>query len=835
MAAWDTPAIFGWDAWVRERWQERNSAGLVLLNTIQEQAVWAGVIRESEAGLGILHPERLASAAMRAHRLLAEFAPDALQATSRLAWSEDAAAFSGWLREFEARCQREGLISPCRLALELSAMLRESGGARPPILLIGFDRLSQEPQGVLDAWGNWELLSLDSGSIEARFHLAVDETAELSACIGWLRQRSEAYPHARLMVVVPGLAERRGKLERALLAAGLDFEFSLGVPLGRVGLARSALMLLRWLSEPLVEAEVDWLLSSGFVAASAEEGFALVEAMRGARQRGQERPDWTLEQFSGYLGEDSAWSVRMLAALDGLRRGPARQSPIVWVTEAGKLLQMFAWPGYMPLSSSTFQARDRWEKVLADCGSLGFDGSLVGWPEFVAALVGAVGRTIFAAESRDAAVQVTEPLESAGLLADGIWFLGASEENWPGRGQPNALLPVSLQRQAGMPHSSSQADWALAEHATVRLLASAEEVIFSFAGVAEARPSRLVVQRLGAPKALLSEVELSGGPSTEVFEDFSQLPFALSTMPGGAGTLTRQSLCPFQAFGRARLGGEDWERAEAGLNARQRGQLLHAVLHRVWDGTRADGLASLEELCAVDELRDFVASHVRAAMHEEFSPWNIDALPNRFPARFLELEAERLTALVTEWLGYERLRQPFAVAGTEVKSEVKVAGLSLRLRLDRVDALPDGSRLVIDYKSGEVGPAAWSGERPDDVQLPLYAAYAIPERVEGLAFARVRPGDMAFYGRVRNAAGSLQAGLHPATSLMKNPLTEEQLQEWRVIIERLGEDFLAGCADVDPKDGLETCKNCGLHAVCRVYENRAIAAETEAEGEELDG
>ena len=37
-AAWLTPAIFAWESWVRDSWLERNKAGRMLLNPLQEQA-----------------------------------------------------------------------------------------------------------------------------------------------------------------------------------------------------------------------------------------------------------------------------------------------------------------------------------------------------------------------------------------------------------------------------------------------------------------------------------------------------------------------------------------------------------------------------------------------------------------------------------------------------------------------------------------------------------------------------------------------------------------------------------------------------------------------------
>jgi RecB family exonuclease len=159
-----------------------------------------------------------------------------------------------------------------------------------------------------------------------------------------------------------------------------------------------------------------------------------------------------------------------------------------------------------------------------------------------------------------------------------------------------------------------------------------------------------------------------------------------------------------------------------------------------------------------------------------------------------------------------------------------VAGLTLKLRLDRVDRLNDGSLLVIDYKSGSVSPKSWELPRPEDVQLPLYAAFALPSGNElgGLVFARVRPGDMCFTGKAADAQATIDASLKRTSRLVKNALTADELSEWKLAIEQLARDFIAGRADVDPRDYPDTCDRCGLYALCRIRE-REDQAEPEEE------
>jgi hypothetical protein len=155
-----------------------------------------------------------------------------------------------------------------------------------------------------------------------------------------------------------------------------------------------------------------------------------------------------------------------------------------------------------------------------------------------------------------------------------------------------------------------------------------------------------------------------------------------------------------------------------------------------------------------------------------------------------------------------------------------------------VDKLQNGAQLVIDYKSSDtIGPRSWEGERPDDLQLPLYASFAVNERLEGLLIAQVRPRKSKFKGRLRDAATSLRTDLTGRNSLVSEPLTDAQLTEWRDRIERLGKDFLAGHADVDPKEEGKPCKTCHLHAVCRIYENQPLvvaAGEESSVGDESE-
>ena len=805
---------------------------------------------------------------MQAHTLLAAYAPNRLQAAARRSWQQDAAAFSQWLSAFDDVCTAEGLISSNRLPLELLPLLESDSSARPTLVLAGFDRLLPVQRRVLDAWGDWRLIASGEPANDIVSYVAPTRPAELIASARWSARYLQANPQSRVLVIAQDASQNRGEIERAFLrqrggAPTPQFEFSLGVPLRQVPLARGALQLLRWLDDTLEEHEIDWLAASDTATASRDESAALQSHMRALRRRGRERVQWTLDAFlrssTPSAALPSLWVQRMTSAQRRLREtGPSSHNPLEWAGLVPQLLDEMNWRGVRPGTSVEFQVASRWQQAVDLCGSLGFDGRRIAWSEFLSELTRTLDETLFSEESQDAPVLIAGAAESAGLTADAIWFLGADENAWPAGGSAHPLIPIDVQREAHMPHASPLLDWELAESMTKRLLTSARQVRFSYARQregAELRSSRLVHQVAGDPRALPAELERTPAqrPLTASFDDTTRVPLPAAPagaksntaqlslfdakgepqkpppifeVPGGSTVLTAQSQCAFKAFATARLEGRGWERAEVALTPSQRGKLLHAVLHSVWGGP-PHGIRSSSELHdqGVD-LERFVEGHVQRALEGEMPA----GVREQIPQRYLELEAQRLTRLVTAWLEYERKRLPFSVTATEVDATTTIAGLTLKLRLDRVDRLADDSLLVVDYKTGNVDTKLWDLPRPDDVQLPLYAGFALDkgETLGGLVFAKVRPGNqMCFTGRVMDACSTLDSTLNGTSTLVKNALTPQQISEWRKTIEQLARDFLAGRADVDPRDYPTTCERCGSYPLCRVKERDDEVEEDE--------
>jgi ATP-dependent helicase/DNAse subunit B len=183
----------------------------------------------------------------------------------------------------------------------------------------------------------------------------------------------------------------------------------------------------------------------------------------------------------------------------------------------------------------------------------------------------------------------------------------------------------------------------------------------------------------------------------------------------------------------------------------------------------------------------------------------------------VELERIRLQSLLAEWMELESSREPFSVVSTEERVEFEFSGLSLQATIDRIDRLEDGSLAVIDYKTGSARVSDWLGDRPRDPQLPLYAV-AAPKPVDSICFARLRTGEMGFFGlgREDDKIPGVKASEFASDGTL--PWSERR-EDWRRKLQTLADQFRSGYVSVDPAEGTAvTCRYCKLESLCRIDE-----------------
>lgn len=816
LAAWEDADILPLDAFIERLYEDAlhsELAGRVppLLSEAQHAALWESVVAADHPGL--LDPAAAAAQCAKAWRLAHAWRIEG--AIGKFAGNDDTRAFAAWSRAYRERTAGE--TDRARLPDLVAGWLGERALRKPSLLVaFAFDLLAPQTGDFFRACERHgiEVRSCApalAAAAAARASFA-SPRAELEAAARWARARLEAGAR-RIGVVVPDLGERRHQVARVFaralqparhLPGARDepppFNLSLGAPLAEQPLVHAALAILRLAFREVPFAEVSRLLRSPFLGAAESERLSRERLDSALRRSAPAR--LRLAGLVAALGRGAglrALLEKLLAAAQPL--SGRSLSPRLWARNFTALLDAVGFPGERTLDSGEFQARAALFERLRELGALERVERSLSAIEALARLERLCAAT-FQPEAPPAPVQVLGILESAGLDFDCLWVSGMTEDAWPLAARPNPLVPVALQRKAGVPEAAAETSLALDRRITERWLRAAPEVVFSHAEKDEDRdllPSPLIAAvpegEVGVPDFPAYRDLVFCARRSVSFLDENAPSLSLRTVRGGTRVLADQSACPFRAFARWRLGAEGLQTPAEGPDAMARGRLIHDFLRRLWERLRSR--AGLER-----DPRAEIAQAAREAVKKA-------GLEGRFAA----LERARLARLAAEWLQRERERGDFEVVALEKEKAIRIGGLALAGRIDRMDRLADGSHLLIDYKTGgRLSPQMWLGERPEEPQLPLYALSAA-EPIGALAFAWVRPGQMKFMGFSR--AKDQVPGLKPVRSW------DGMLQSWRNALETLAQAFAAGEARVDPKDGLSTCRGCDLQPLCRVHERLA--------------
>lgn len=861
--AWEQPGIRSWDDWCHQQWQGmawQAEPSRALLDAAQQHQIWRRIIEDS-SGAELLYSAATTRAALYSYRMLRAFRLPLQQDRAAQEGNADHAAFRRWLS-----CYESWLVEQRRIDAEgipdWMAQVLESGpvDAGRRIRHYGFIQLSPQ-QGRL-----FEVLRRRGLSVQAapgpvrtpRILRAswADPRQELRAAACWARALLAADPETRIGILAPDMRARRPLLQRELSlilaphsclsfhdTAPLPFSLSVGLPLADYPMLRCALYALRLLVFGLESgARSTLLLSPWLPGAEAEQD---ARARLDARLRQQYRP---LSRLSFLLhhcapGARHACPVlhRVLRAMQRVWRGqPERQGMARWLEVFSQCLGKLDWPGQGSRGPLEQQLLGKWDQTLGACAGLGELAGEIRAAQAFGELSRLLQESFFQPETPDTPIQVMSPETAVGACLDHVWWLGAHDQDWPPAARPDPFLPLSGQKLARLPQASARLQWQRAEAVTRAIRDSCRTLVFSHArqeGERLLRPSPLIPHSAGNldPGELLEPARARparppdppGAPDRDYQHAVrdsacwqhipetsvalkAPLPGKAAPVRGGSSLFRDQALCPFRAFARHRLGARGLEEQDLGLvDQSMRGVMLHKVMERLWDvlGGRQALLNGAPAL----------AGQLRAAAEEVLEEFCREQ-PELCRGVFPDCEKQRIETLVGACLQQERERSDFIVESREERVEVDFAGLQLQLRADRVDRLPDGSRVVLDYKTGSmVSSRKWQGERPEEPQLPLYAL-AMNGALGALAYVRLRRGELGFVGWAR-AEGLLPSGKESGQKVEVLGPREfrKRLDEMDAALRQLADDFRDGQAEVDPK-GAAACQYCDLHALCRIHE-----------------
>jgi probable DNA repair protein len=878
ISAWDSADILPISTFIERIYEDalysaQASHLPALLRPAQEQVLWEDAIARSDTGTVLLAVAEAARLAREAWHLA--HAWHLIPRLGNFPLNEDGKAFRDWSRYYEETTRRLRHTDRARLWGLVSELCQRPEINKPKRLICyGFDivtpqqaallvKLEEAGCEVMLAQPQPQQLPEDPNSEDPNLRRVQYDDAgeEIYHAALWARARIEANGSARIGVVVPAFSEHRSAILRAFSSVMepdvrrslphaakrvLPFNASLGKALVSYPLINAAFLILELGGGEIGFERASLLLRSPFLSGGETE--MAQRARLDAQLRNHAEPVITLERLLALIereheGKSCPVLARVLSAYAEFRKVKllGSQAPSAQARVISEALRIIGFPGERALDSAEYQTLKKWHEVLADFAALDALDAVMPYASYGKALSRLrhmAAEVLFQPETPDVPIQILGVLEAGGMTFDHLWVMGLSDEAWPPQPRPNPFLPMELQKAAGMPHGSAGASLALASRLTDAWLSAASEVILSHprqGGSGDGRalaPSPLIaniaVGELELPDHANHRDLIHRAGSLERIKNDEAPAIGGGNGAGGKGgggmaVIKDQAACAFRAFAIHRLGGSGTKAPGTGLDAMQRGILVHHMLAWVW--------GQLKTKSALDAMSDDdLGAMLMQAAKDATAHIHRDR-PATLSGRFAVIEQRRLVRLAQEWLKEDKKRDDFAVIAIEDKRSIEIGGLELTTRLDRVDELSDGRRIVIDYKTRAPSASTMLGERPDEPQLPLYLVTAEPAAV-AVAFAQVKTGEMRFTALARD--GDLLPGrkvkVLGESHADQYATWEDQVAAWHADLARLAADFIGGNAKIDPKTYPHTCRYCDVRSVCRIYE-RAGNEFTEQEEE----
>ncbi|MCL5261338.1 MAG: PD-(D/E)XK nuclease family protein, partial [Gammaproteobacteria bacterium] len=733
-------AILTLDQWLEKLWIICHDQR-ILLTQIQESLIWRQLIEAD----GITVSSNILEKALEAWKLTKKWKlnPELWQKQN---YSNEIKSFVVWYNKFHTLCFEHNFISMYQLPDAIIANLANNNIKLPQtIILFGFKELTPQINSLVHhlKQNNVRIKTLDQttyfNSNKKRISFNSQEQ-ELIAMAQWAKQKLSLNPDATIGCVVPNLNKLHKQIKRYLKATFHNetvFNICSNETFADIPLINSALALLG-IQEPSQIEKLSQLLLP-FVPKA--------------------KKTITLQKLS---------DLKLM--------------PSEWLPVFNNHLEQFGWPKDQPV-----------QDFLPQFTALDLVTNKISFATALTYLQQQANNTIATPPNTWQTINVLDSLEASSINFTYLWVSGMDNKNWPRATTPNPFLPFSIQQNLKMPHTTAKYELEYCETLTEGFKHCANEVVFSSVNQVnghDIKPSALIIE---LQETTANELKLTLSDSVYQLNDNYQLETINdnfgpkiapnTTIKGGSKVFELQSLCPFRAFAELRLHAKELPEPEFGISEKTRGIILHQALQSIWQLLKTQH--QLLEL-AEPELRNLINECVTKA---------INHLGDSSP--FYAFEKKTLASLLWQFLLQEKSRAPFIVLATEKKLDFTLEGITVNLRIDRIDELSDKSTLIIDYKTGKTLPAIndWFSEHPKNLQLPLYSIAT--DGKHNIALMQINPDAIKFI------------------SIALEKINNDLIYTWRSYLEKLATDFKLGKADVAPIDS-KACELCKLQPLCRI-------------------
>lgn len=829
-SVWQSPTILPYRTWLTTQWNHLSiinaDNNTRLITPLQEKLLWEKIITLATHHDPLLNVYAAAKQAMSANSTLARW--EIPQDHRAFNSHENAQAYLQWAITAKQHHSEHDEITVDNIPpylIKHAAMIRSQCDT---LYWIGFTEFSPQQTHLIKALEHAGIAchclpTIDQHTANPQRIALPNPETEILTMANWANTMAKA-GHT-VACVVPTLEQCRHTIDTIFNKCCDDnivYNISAGKPLANYPLIHSALLILSLNRADIPLEKISLLLRSPFLGHAEIETRALflIELQK------LKQASFTLLEICQHLSRFNR-CPDLLAGLTQFieSKTQEKQTHREWANTFITQLSALQWPGERTLNSDEFQLHTRFATLWHEFTGINFQQTPISLSEALRHLNHLCADTVFQSQQTQLAqIHILGLLEAAGIPFEKMWVMGMNDKTLPAAAKPNPFIPYHLQQALAMPHADANKEFHFARKIMDQLLTGNASLIASYAmqdGDQSFNQSPLIadyplctLSSLGVTLHELTQYD----PITleETLDDAAPPVTQDETIKGGTSIIKRQATCPFQAFATVRLKAHAIDEPEIGLSAMKKGIILHHALETLF--TEIDSqknLLAMEETIVNKKIIDHIDRAITLTLTKGFIQKN---------SALINIEKKRCHLILQAWLQIEKERPPFSVIAVEKEQQLSLSGLSMTLRIDRIDRLENGTLMIIDYKTVLQNEQSWFGSRPTEPQLPLYCINN--DNVGSLAIGQLNKKELTYKGITQTLLKEDSRKTYKLKTLdkLKLDLTSntwsDQLTTWRNDLTQLAKQFMQGRALIDPID-TTACEHCHLMTLCRVHDKGA--------------
>jgi probable DNA repair protein len=782
------PKVLSWEQYLRHTWRQISpNSNLRFINQIESRHL----IKQSMQKLGQSTDQRLLDEVVKNNDYCANHLIDLSELTrSKIRSSE---LFSTWINAYKNTKLTLGLID----LHDLPNLIIEADTLITKPHIYGFKTLTPQQQLLFDTIGYQQISAINSHHISA---LTFDTTtSEIFKAAKWAKAHFDNNSDKSVVIVSPQLNNIQHQLssifdqvfDDLLTEIGQkSYNISLGLRLNQYPLIQDLLSILT-LSTQLQYNKIQSTLFNQVATCVYVSGYQQERSARNLLMNqvlALSADEFGLDKIDKALSKCPI----LKAIIDNIKCEKSTNNTLEsHLLAFNSTLKTWGFATDRNLSSTEYQLFNKYLQTSLGLNRLSLYDAKVSVQSAITQLNNLTTQVIFQAQASKTNIQILGALEAQGLYFDEAWVLGMTNQFLPAQLNSPRFIATDISTKHQIPHTDYELIATDAKNTLESLSSLADKVVFSYALThleSKQLPSPLVAFD---PTINTNHIQKISPIALESIDDTRTTHLEKLKIKSGVRILKDQMACAFKGFAH-RLNTPSFDVPHIGMNRLEQGNIVHNILQYIYQE-----ITSKEQLLALSakELDSLILNKINAALR-------------RYPnSGFKKIEKLRLSHLVHTFIEADKLREDFCVLATEQNITANIANLEFETRLDRLDQMSNGDKIIFDYKTGTTSIASWCGNAISEPQLPIYT---LTNNVQGAAFIELASNKINFKGLSKDPDAL------PEQSKYKGKCQnwDEQLKIWQQTLNTASLDFQNGIATVLPNKN--ACDYCEFDLCCRV-------------------